>query len=137
MYKYIGIDISKQTFDASSLDEKQKRFHFETENNKKGFVQLLKHFGKSGFYVMEATGPYYIQLANFLYARGVKVSVVNPLVIRRYSQMQLSRAKTDKKDAQTISEYAMHNILKLWKPDPIEITEMQQILTALHLFPII
>ncbi|MEZ4880591.1 MAG: transposase [Chitinophagales bacterium] len=34
---------------------------------------------------------------------NIKVSVVNPLVIRRYSQMKLQRAKTDKKDAQTIA----------------------------------
>jgi len=128
MYKYIGIDISKQTFDAYSISSKQKENLLKEDNNKKGFKKLIKTYGSEGVYVMEATGPYYLQLATF-----VKVSVVNPLVIKRFSQMRLLRAKTDKKDAQTICKYAMNNSIELWKPSPVEIMEMQQILTALEL----
>ena len=133
MYKYIGIDISKQTFDAYSISSKQKENLLKEDNNKKGFKKLIKTYGSEGVYVMEATGPYYLQLATFLYEEGVKVSVVNPLVIKRFSQMRLLRAKTDKKDAQTICKYAMNNSIELWKPSPVEIMEMQQILTALEL----
>lgn len=133
MYKYIGIDISKQTFDAYSISSKQKETLLKEDNNKKGFKKLIKSYGSEGIYVMEATGPYYLQLATFLYEAGIKVSVVNPLVIKRFSQMQLLRAKTDKKDAQTICKYAMNNLIVLWKPSPVEILEMQQILTALEL----
>lgn len=133
MYKYIGIDISKQTFDAYSISSKQKENLLKEDNNKKGFKKLIKTYGSEGVYVMEATGPYYLQLATFLYEAGIKVSVVNPLVIKRFSQMRLLRAKTDKKDAQTICKYAMNNSIELWKPSPVEIMEMQQILTALEL----
>jgi transposase len=133
MYKCIGIDISKQTFDASSISSKQKETLLKEDNNKTGFKKLIKTFGSEGIYVMEATGPYYLQLATFLYEVGIKVSVVNPLVIKRFSQMKLLRAKTDRKDAQTICKYAMSNPVELWKPSPVEILEMQQILTALGL----
>jgi transposase len=54
---------------------------------------------------MEASGPYYLQLACYLHDAAGKVSVINPLVIRRFSQMRMSRAKTDKKDAKMIAEY--------------------------------
>ena len=84
MYKYIGIDISKQTFDASSKSEQEKIFHKSFSNNLKGFRSLLNIYGKEGIYVMEATGPYYLQLATFLFNKGVKVSVINPLVIKRF-----------------------------------------------------
>jgi len=133
MCKYIGIDISKQTFDTFSSNEKGKSFSLSFKNEKSGFSKLIKKFGKTGHYVMEATGPYYVQLATFLFEKGIKVTVVNPLVIKRFSQMQLNRAKTDKKDAQVIHQYAVINELKLWKPDPDEIREMQQIITSIEL----
>ena len=46
---------------------------------------------------MEASGPYYLSLASYLYSKQVQVVVENPLVIKRYSQMRLYRAKTDRK----------------------------------------
>lgn len=51
---------------------------------------------------MEASGPYYLKLDTFFHSHGVKVSVVNPLIINRFSQANLYRAKTDKKDSKTI-----------------------------------
>ena len=54
--------------------------------------------------VMEASGVYYLQLAICLHEHGMIVSVVNPLTIKRFSQMRLMRAKTDKKDAAIIAE---------------------------------
>jgi transposase len=62
--------------------------------------------------VMEASGPYYMQLATFLNTANYNVCVLNPLIIRRYSQTRLYRAKTDKKDAKTIAEYGLQYDLK-------------------------
>jgi transposase len=42
---------------------------------------------------MGATGVYSIQLAVALYEKGVKVSVVNPLQIKRFAQTKLNRTK--------------------------------------------
>jgi len=133
MCKYIGIDISKQTFDAVSFDKNKKKLSLTISNDKKGFQKLISMYGKTGHYVMEATGPYYFRLATYLFEKGVKVSVVNPLVIKRFSQMQLNRAKTDQKDAQVIQDYATVHKLKLWEPEPDEIREMQQIITSIEL----
>lgn len=132
MSKYIGIDISKQTFDAFFIKENQKYEFRKFDQTQKGFNQLVK-LGKDKIYVMEATGPYYLKLATFLHSKNIRVAVVNPLVIKRFSQMELQRAKTDKKDAKTIHDYAKLKGVDLWSPPKKEISQMQQIITALEL----
>lgn len=132
MSKIIGIDISKQTFDISFL-KKDKWEHQVFKNQAKGFDNFKKLVAQNDWIVMEASGPYYVQLASYLNAFGYKVSVLNPLIIRRYSQTRLYRAKTDKKDAKTIAEYGAQYDLKQWIPDSKISTEIKQLYTALEL----
>lgn len=109
----IGIDISKQWFDSyCPRSECSKRF----ANDKQGFRQLINWAGPNCHMIMEATGPYYLHLASWLYQRDISVSVVNPLVIRRYGQMQLARTKTDAKDAALIARYGIEQSPSLWRP---------------------
>jgi transposase len=63
---------------------------------------------------MKASGPFYMQLATFLNTANYNVFILNPLIIRRYSQTRLYRAKTDKKDTKTIAEYGVQYDLKKW-----------------------
>jgi len=132
MCKIIGIDISKQTFDVGFMKDSTWH-HFVLENNEKGFMKLLKEVEADDWIVMEASGPYYLQLALFFYKEYKNVCVLNPLIIRRYSQTRLYRAKTDKKDAQTIAEYGAQYELKHWKPEIEEISKIKHIYTALEL----
>lgn len=133
MYKYIGIDVSKQTFDVFGLSKEGVNLSLNLANSLQGFKKLIRQYTVDRTYVMEASGPYYLQLASFLYASGARVAVVNPLVIRRFSQMSLSRAKTDAKDAQLIHQYANRHPVTLWKPENPLILEMKQIITSLEL----
>ncbi|NRT16386.1 transposase [Flavobacterium sp. 28A] len=132
MCKIIGIDISKETFDVGFIND-SKWCHFVFENTEKGFRKLLKEVDLTDWIVMEASGPYYLQLALFFYKKQINVSVLNPLIIRRYNQTRLYRAKTDKKDAQTIAEYGAQYDLKKWKPETKSIIEIKQLYTALEL----
>ncbi|ARV13877.1 IS110 family transposase [Polaribacter sp. SA4-12] len=132
MSKIIGIDISKQTFDVSYL-EKDKWIHKIFKNQNTGFEQFIKLISASDWIVMEASGPYYVQLATFLHASSFNVCVLNPLIIRRYSQTRLYRAKTDKKDAKTIAEYGAQYELKRWCPESKPSIEIKQLYTALEL----
>ena len=75
---------------------------------------------------MEATGVYHTQLALGLHDAGRKVCIVNPLVIKRYSQMSLSRVKSDRADAQLIRAYGIQNELKPWVPSSETIVELKQ-----------
>lgn len=108
--KIFGIDISKDTFDVMDCSG----HYYQFDNNTKGFVKFLKLLNNESHCVMEATGYYHYQLAYFLVDNLIQVSVENPLSIKRFIQMKLSRVKTDKSDAKMICMYAQHQDLKLW-----------------------
>lgn len=132
MSKIIGIDISKQTFDVSFL-ENEKWEHHIFENNQKGFKALNRLITQDDWVVMEASGTYYFALASYLFHKNIQVCVENPLVIKRFSQMMLYRAKTDKKDSKIIAEYGMKNDLKLWKLESENNIKLRQLYTRLEL----
>lgn len=84
---------------------------------------------------MEASGPYYVKLASFLHQENISVFIVNPLKIKRFSQMNFNRAKTDKKDAKVIRDFAikMDEELKEWQPESKHIVELKQLNTSVEL----
>jgi len=124
---YIGIDISKLSFDAAIKNESNKYSHYKFSNDKEGFAKFKKLLDEDGdVCVMEASGPYYLRLAQYLFDQNISVSVVNPLVIRRFGQMRLSRTKTDKKDAVIIAEYGKTENPDLWHPEADYILEIKQ-----------
>lgn len=105
-----GIDISKDTFDVmDSLGN-----HYQFFNKTSDFSKFLKLLNKQSHCVMEATGYYHYRLAYFLKNHNIAVSVENPLSIKRFIQMKLSRIKTDKSDAKMICLYGQERDLKLW-----------------------
>lgn len=134
MSKIIGIDISKQTFDVC-FRKKDVVAHQVFDNNLKGFKKFLGVIGDNTTVVMEASGPYYVCLANYLYEHSINVSVVNPLMIKRFSQMRFYRAKTDKKDAEVIMEYGTleNNRLPNWKPESQGVQSLKQMQTTIEL----
>ena len=131
MYKVIGIDVSKATLDGCFL-EASKKESFVVPNNQQGFKKIALK-AKGGLVVMEASGSYYLKLSNYLYSRGIEVSIVNPLVIKRFSQMNLNRAKTDRKDAQVIADYGKTYNPKRWKPNSKDTNSISQIHSAMEL----
>lgn len=116
---YYGIDISKDVFDVMDSRGVHKQFL----NQKEGFKAFVKFVERNSCVVMEATGVYHTQLADYLYSKKVFVSVVNPLVIKRYIQMNLRRIKTDKADAEMICKYAQHHELFPYKPAAVYVKE--------------
>lgn len=133
MNKCTGIDISKATFDVAFYQENDRLTHQVFANEPCGFKEFLTCLKPGERVVMEASGTYYLKLACFLHEHDIPVSVVNPLVIRRFSQMQLMRAKTDRKDAAVIAAYGVLHDPPLWQPEEHAITQMKQINTALEL----
>jgi transposase len=120
---YCGIDVSKDTIDIKSIQIGHKVY----ENNLKGFRKLLNESLQNTHFVMEATGVYHEKLAHYLYYKGRLVSVVNPLVIKRFSQMLLRSTKTDKADADMIFKYASINHPGLWEPPAAYIEACKEI----------
>lgn len=126
-----GIDCSNETFDLCIIDGNKKIFTSQFSNNKKGFKKMSPNLEEVSLVVIEATGPYYLALALYLYKSNVPVSVVNPLRIKRYSQMKMARAKTDTKDAFLIAQYGQSECPEIWEaPETIDI-QIQQLDTYL------
>jgi len=87
--------------------------HFQFTNNAEGHEKLSDLLDESCQCVMEATGSYHQSLASWIFAKGHAVSVVNPLVIKRFAQMRLRLAKTDSK---MIQRYGESEGPALWNP---------------------
>lgn len=125
MATYIGIDISKDTFDAATSEQKQSIIFKNTEAGYKKFKAWISKLNEPHV-CMEATGKYYLGLATSLYEQGIPVSVVNPLRIKRYAQSGLNRVKTDSEDAKVIAQFCKTEKLVLWAPDKPVIQELQE-----------
>jgi len=127
--KYFGLDISHLVFDVTDSQGN----YYQFKNTISGFKKFVKLLDINSHCVMEATGYYHYQLAYYLQEEGVKVSVENPLSVKRFIQMKLSKIKTDKSDSKLICEYAKHVELKLWKGNSkhqLECLQMTRLLTV-------
>ena len=127
--KYFGIDISHLVFDVTDSDGN----YYQFKNNASGFKKFVKLLDTDSHCVMEATGYYHCQLAYYLLETGIKVSVENPLAVKRFIQMKLSKIKTDKSDSKLICEYAKQVELKLWEGNSkhqIECLQMTRLLSV-------
>lgn len=127
---FFGIDVSMETFDVDTFDQK----HFKFSNDTEGYRKLFKLLDVESHCVMEATGAYHQKLATWLYSQGSKVSVVNPIVIKRFAQMRLRLAKTDKADANMIRQYAEAEKPEVWSPPQeyvIQASEINGLITLL------
>lgn len=122
-----GVDISKDVFDVYS----DLNGHQQYSNSVIGFKEFNKMLGCNALVVMEATGYYHYQLALFLTEHNRDVSVVNPLSVKRFLQMKLSKVKTDKSDARAIYAYALLNELNLYEPDGDTTIECLQLLSLI------
>jgi transposase len=124
---FAGFDISKDFFDISILSTGKIVQGARFSNDQNGFVKLKGVLPANAHCIMEATGPYYLQLACWLHGNGFTVSVVNPLVIRRFAQMQLRRVKTDRADAAIIAEYGCLHEPQAWTPPAKYVVKLQQL----------
>lgn len=128
--KYFGLDISHLVFDVTDSDGN----YYQFKNNGLGFKKFSKLLDNDSHCVMEATGYYHYQLAYHLLESGIKVSVENPLSVKRFIQMKLSKIKTDKSDSKLICAYAQKVELKLWQGNTKDEMECLQITRALSIY---
>jgi len=122
---YAGVDISKSFFDVA-IPGQGKYDYYKFSNDEPGFKALSKVLPVGSHIIMEASGPYYLPLASYLSGFNIALSVVNPLIIRRFCQMRMSRTKTDKKDAMMIAEYGKTEKPGLWKIPDHHVINLQQ-----------
>ncbi len=81
---------------------------------------------------MEATGVYGELLATTLHDQGFYVSLVNGARIKGFAQSELSRTKTDKKDACVIARFCDALKPDRWVPPAREIRELKALFRRLE-----
>jgi transposase len=128
-YNFVGVDISKKFFDVCFLSKKGQQEQHRLKQSPQGYRDLKKLIGQDAVCVVEATSTYHLPLAQWLHDHDMQVVVENPLKIKRFSQMNLQRDKTDKADAYMIWQYATTIVSKkinLWRPQSEKIQELKQ-----------
>ncbi|MFN7097112.1 MAG: IS110 family transposase, partial [Gammaproteobacteria bacterium] len=105
--QFVGIDIAKEKFDVAleQANSYRERTFPNTKSGINAFYQWLMKYAQQPWVCMEATGHYGEMLAEFLYEKGLKVSVINPLQIKRFGQAKLMRNKNDLIDAKLIAQF--------------------------------
>ncbi|MBC5768731.1 IS110 family transposase [Ramlibacter albus] len=118
----IGLDIAKLKVDVCVRLPDGKSRSKVISNSKAGFEELMIWLGKHGaagaHACMEATGPYWQELAEFLADAGHPVSVVNPARIKAYGIASGARSKTDAADAKVIADFCATQCPELWQAPP-------------------
>lgn len=104
----IGLDISKDTIDATLHKTNGSIHYIKFKNNDDGLKQFRLWIKgnriRKAYIGMEATGIYYEKAADIL-SSYYTVYVINPLKIKDYGKSRFNRTKTDKADSNLIADY--------------------------------
>ena len=114
----VGIDVSKSKSTVAILDSYGtvlatpfNMAHTQSEMN--ALVSRLKVFDEPVTILLEYTGHYHYPVLKKLQDEGFPVCVVNPYQMKKYGDVEIHKAKTDKKDALRIATYALEKSYKL------------------------
>ena len=127
----VGVDVSKgrsmvavrRPFNEIVVKPFEVRY---TGSELSKLADYLKSLDGETRVVMEHTGRYYEQIAQYLHDAGLYVSAVNPKLIKDNSGGNtLRHVKTDKADAKKIAKYALDNWAELRQYAPIDTIRYQ------------
>ena len=114
----VGIDISKSkstvailNADGSILVKPYTMEH--TQSDMCALADYLRTFDEPLTILMEYTGHYHYPVLKKLQQEGFPVCVINPYQMKKYGDVEIHKAKTDKKDAIRIATYALEKAYKL------------------------
>ena len=134
--QFIGVDISKDTLDATVYPAKDKKMDFlHFDNTQKGLTVMMSWLKRRGIKATEMlicaehTGVYTNPLIEFADKKGLALSLNSPLDIKH--SMGIARGKNDVIDASRIAEYAYSHKdkLKLYEKPSDNIKKLQYLLT--------
>lgn len=116
---FVGIDISKVTFDVCIINTKSDKpkylkLNMDSDDFSELALNLSEYEKQNIFIVMESTGSYHFSLLSYLLTNDFTVSVVNPYLINNFIKSDtLRKTKNDKKDALAIANFASITFGKL------------------------
>lgn len=134
----VGVDVSKAKLDVAFLTTSGKFRSKVFANELAGFKSLLQWLNThlpdwhDGVHVcMEATGSYHEALALFLHDQRLAVSVVNPLLVKRFAEINRQRNKTDDGDAKCLARYCEMHQPELWEAPTPGVRALQALVARL------
>jgi transposase len=138
-----GIDISSDDFAASygvfySDMEREVTNIKKFKNTKRGFDKFIsftkKHQSKINpdgtiqtWYVMEASGVYYENLAYYLNEKGLNVHVALANKVKSYIKTLENKSKNDELDSIAIAQYGLEKQLLKWTPPSPEMKGLKEL----------
>jgi transposase len=132
---YLGIDVSKAKLDCLLLKAQTgKRKSKSLENTPAGIKALLTWLTKQNIkptqvhVVMEPTGVYHEAAALTLSDAGIRVSLINPLHLRRYAQSLGVLSKNDATDAAVLARLGQERRPEPWQPPSAAVRHLQALL---------
>jgi hypothetical protein len=135
---YIGIDVAKEKHDCCIIDSDGVIINdsLRISNTRDGFellydsiLSVLPDKDISNVKIgLESTGHYSTNIQNFLYNKGFKLSILNPLATNLFRKAQtLRKTKTDKTDALVIAKMLFSDDTKSYSPVSYQIQELKSL----------
>lgn len=138
MHNFVGVDVSKAKLDVALLLDGQKFKSKVFANDAGGFEALVRWLrsclpdGFDALHVcMESTGSYHEALACELHDRGLWVSVVNPLLVKRFAEVNRQRNKTDGVDAKCLALFCKVQQPQRWEAPSAAVRALQALVARL------
>ncbi len=104
----IGCDVGKRTLDVVVMRETHDvEDVFRVPNDPSGHAEILRRlepFRGCARVILEATGHYHLGLAFALVESGHAVTVLNPLLMKKFASSGIRKTKTDKIDAKLLAK---------------------------------
>ena len=128
---YIGIDIAKFKHFASvvSSDGEVIVKPFSFENSREGFMKLIEEIEdfQDCLIGLESTGHYAENLIFFLYERGYKIGLINPIQTDSLRDSNIRKTKTDKIDTKLIVQCMMLKKYTIITMQDIDIIKLRRL----------
>lgn len=135
---FVGIDVAKSKHDCCIIDSSGVIItdSLRISNTKEGFdtlytsiISALESADFSNVKIgLESTGHYSTNITNYLYSKGFRITVLNPLVTNAFRKAgTLRKTKTDKCDAKVIATMLFSDESKSYSPSSYQIQELKSL----------
>ena len=103
--RFVGIDISKSSFDIWILPDRQLAAFANTAEGICAFIALMADFAGIERLVIEPTGGYERGVVDALLAAHLPVAKINAKQVRQFARACGQLSKTDRIDAFVLADY--------------------------------
>lgn len=124
---FVGIDISKSSFDVCVLPEAHFRTFANSAEGIAGFLDFLACYESIERLILEPTGGYEQRVVMALQAAGLPVAKVNARQVRQFARACGQLAKTDRVDAFILADYGQRLPTRLLPPMPEGLEKLKQL----------